>query len=233
MQTAPLKTVMARSLWTNSTIYNKAGRHLAAGFCFVGKNLRPAEEFRFAPGLEIFRRNSRVARRRESCHNQSAGGQVPPLPENKTMKTGNAHWFKLFTIAALLLLANRSHALFTPYLTVASNEFAAFAATLTNGTPHDRAEANALARALRDLSKPSDSAAGDYKLFVAAATHLGPFALQPPFGEAGSNLFNIFMLEAQIEIGATAARIAASPGRASTSVATRADRGSAGCYSRA
>ena len=125
------------------------------------------------------------------------------------MNTKKLHRFSILVVAGLLLLSNRAHALFTPYMIVASNDFSALAATLTGSTAQERAEAKALARALKDFSKPSDSVAGDYRLFVAAAIHLGPFALQPPFGEVGSNLFSIFMVEAANEVVTTGDRIAA------------------------
>ena len=114
------------------------------------------------------------------------------------MKNGKAHLFKTLTIAAILLLAGRSHALFTPYLSGVSNGIADYATTLTD--PSDRAEARVVARVLKDLSKPSTSVAGDYSLLLRAALHLGPFALRPPFGEVGSNAFVYFMGEAQTEL---------------------------------
>jgi len=123
------------------------------------------------------------------------------------MKNGKTHLFKTLTIATMLLLASRSHALFTPYLSGVSNDIALYATTLTD--PSDKAEARVVARVLKDLSKPSTSVAGDYNLFLRAALHLGPFVLKPPFGEVGSNAFLFFMSQAQTNLLVTAARIGA------------------------
>jgi len=114
------------------------------------------------------------------------------------------HWFKSIAAAVRLLLANQVHALYTPQLTAVSNGIAAYAQVVT-----DPIEARVVARVLKDLSRPSTSVAQDYSRFLAAALHLGPFALQEPFGSAGSNVFAFFMSEAAAEFGDTAARVAA------------------------
>ena len=123
------------------------------------------------------------------------------------MKTGKTHWALTLAIAALALLTQRAHALFTPELTSVSNQVALYLTTLTN--PEDKTQSNTVAKALKALSKPSTSVAEDYNLFVAAALKLGPLAFQPPFGEIGSNTFVFFLNTAAGQIGDTAARIAA------------------------
>jgi hypothetical protein len=107
----------------------------------------------------------------------------------------------------MVFFTQRAQALFTPELTVVSNQVAFYLTTLTN--VEDKAQAKAAAGALKALSKPSASLPKDYDLFVAAALKLGPFALQPPFGQIGSNTFAFFMGTAFGEIGTTAVRVAA------------------------
>jgi hypothetical protein len=123
------------------------------------------------------------------------------------MKIGKLHSILTLIIAAMLFCAERSQAIYTPYLTGVSNGIAAYAATLTNST--DKAQAKVVARVLKDLSKPSTSVASDYRLFLQAATHLGRLAYQPPFGAIGSNTFAYFIAEAQTNIAVTTGRIGA------------------------
>jgi hypothetical protein len=128
------------------------------------------------------------------------------------MKIGNAHWFKLLTIAALLLLAGRTHAFYTNYLDVVSNTLAGAYSVLTNNPAPSRAEKQQIAligRALKTFSAPSTSVAGDYAIFLKAATQLGPIGRQPAFLALGTNVFQVFTNEAQAEIVATGDRIAA------------------------
>jgi hypothetical protein len=128
------------------------------------------------------------------------------------MKIGNAHWFKSLTIAALLLLAGRAHALYTNYLDVVSNTLAGVYSVLTNDPSPTRVERQQIAligRALNTLAKPSTSVADDYALFVKAAIQLGPIGRDPAFLALGTNVFQVFTNEAQAEIVATGDRIAA------------------------
>ena len=111
-------------------------------------------------------------------------------------------------VAAVLLLATQAQAYYTNYLDVVSNTLAYVQTTLTNNTPQERKLAATIGRALKDLSKPSSSVAGDYALFLNAAIHLGPLALQEPFGNLGSNVFAAFQAEVGVEIYSTAVRIA-------------------------
>jgi hypothetical protein len=106
----------------------------------------------------------------------------------------------------MLLLANQSHALFTSYMVDLSNGVAQYALVLTNA--EDRAEARALARALAALKKPSESVAQDYSRFFTATLRLGRFAFTDPnLLGPGTNVFILFMNDAAIQIGETAARI--------------------------
>jgi hypothetical protein len=123
------------------------------------------------------------------------------------MKTGKINWMLTLAIAMMALLAQRAHALFTPELTAVSNQTAVYLTTLTNA--EDKAQAKAVANALKALSKPSTSVAQDYNLFLAAASKLGPLAFQPPFDTIGSDTFIFFVNQAEGQIGATATRIGA------------------------
>jgi hypothetical protein len=128
------------------------------------------------------------------------------------MKIGNARWFKLLAVAALLLLAGRSHAYYTNYLDVVSNTLTIAYSVLTNEPAPTRVQKQQIAligRALKTLAKPSTSVAGDYALFVKAATQLGPIGNDPLFLTLGTNVFQSFTNEAQAEIVATGDRIAA------------------------
>jgi hypothetical protein len=128
------------------------------------------------------------------------------------MKTGKTHFTKTIIVTVLLALANHSHALYTNFLNDAVGALTAQYNTLTSNPTPTRMERQAIARiqhAFKDLSKPSTSVAGDYNLFLAAALHLGPIAFSPDFAPIGSNVFKAFTNEAQAEIFATQARIAA------------------------
>lgn len=135
------------------------------------------------------------------------------------MKTRNIRGILVSTVAAILLFANRSQAECTNY--VADIQFAVGTAygiltttyhDLTNNpspTPLQRHQAGLIKRAIADLSKPAATPADAYKLFFNAAQHLGPLALQSPFADFGSNIFNVFTNEAQAEIDCTTERVGA------------------------
>jgi hypothetical protein len=117
----------------------------------------------------------------------------------------------------MLLFANRARADCTNY--VAEIQDAVSTATgllsvayhdLTNNpapTIAQRRQAAAIKRAFVDLKKPTAPPAVSYKFFVAATLHLGSLASQPPFSEAGSNIFKAFMNETRAEIDCTSERI--------------------------
>ena len=127
------------------------------------------------------------------------------------MKKGKLHWAFILAVTSILLLAHRSHAYYTNFLDTASNALSVTYHSLTNTATNavQRRQAAIILRALRDLAKPSTSVAGDYNLFVAAATHLGPLAFSPEFGPIGTNTFLAFTNEAQAQINTTQARVAA------------------------
>ena len=138
------------------------------------------------------------------------GGMVPPI-HTDNMKTGKLLSIKVLVLAALLALANQSHALYTNYLDVAVGTLTYFSNSLATATNATRAEKKQLAevkRALKDLGKPSASVAGDYNLFFASVAHLGDLAADPTFDAIGTNAFNAFVGEAQAEYGATYVRVA-------------------------
>ena len=116
----------------------------------------------------------------------------------------------LALVAGAMLFAGRSQAYYTNFLDVVSNTLTtAYNSITSNPTPtkREKREAAAMKRALKDLSKPSTSVAGDYNLFLAAAQHLGALAFSAQFAPVGSNVFDAFTNEAQAEIEATAARV--------------------------
>jgi len=128
------------------------------------------------------------------------------------MKKGIAHCVKSLVVAGILMLASGAQAYYTNYLDGVSNTLAYVYATLTNDPSPDASERRQIAlidRALRTLSLPSTTVAGDYKLFVKAATQLGPIAEDPLFLELGTNVFDAFTNEAQVQIIAAGERIAA------------------------
>lgn len=69
------------------------------------------------------------------------------------MKTAKSLLIKFCAAAAMLVLANQSQALTTPYLIQLSNQVAGYHAVLST-IPEASKETRALARALRDLSRP-------------------------------------------------------------------------------
>ena len=128
------------------------------------------------------------------------------------MKTGKCHCLLTLTFAATLLFASSTHAYYTNYLDIASNALTSAYISLTSSpapTKLEKKQAAILLRALKDLSKPSTSVAGDYVLFFTAASHLGQLALSPQLAPVGSSVFNLFTNEAQAQIDLTAARTAA------------------------
>ena len=117
---------------------------------------------------------------------------------------------KTLVAAVTLLLATHAQALYTNYLdtTVATlTGVSNYLATLPTPTPAQKKQLTTVKRALKDLSKPSTSVAGDYALFLNAAIHLGPIALQEPFGSLGSNVFAAFQAEVGVEIYSTSIRL--------------------------
>jgi hypothetical protein len=107
---------------------------------------------------------------------------------------------KLVVAAAMLLLANQSHALSTPYMVQLSNDMSGYRAYLTN-FPGTEAEVKALSRALGDLSKPSTNVAQDYTRYFLASLHLGDFAFNDPVITGGGVFaFTNFMNDAFAKI---------------------------------
>lgn len=128
------------------------------------------------------------------------------------MKTGKLLSMKVLVVAAVLALANQSHALYTHYLDVAVGTLTVFSnslATLPTPTPAEKKQLAEVKRALKDVGKPSVSVAGDYNLFFAAVAHLGDLATTPTFDDIGTNAFNAFLGEAQVEYFVTSLRVAA------------------------
>ena len=128
------------------------------------------------------------------------------------MKMGIAHCVRSLLVAGSLLLASGAQAYYTNYLDSVSNTLTFVHAILTNDPSPDASERRQIAligRALRTLSLPSTTVAGDYKLFVKAAMQLGPIAEDPMFLELGTNVFDAFTNEAQVQIIAAGDRIAA------------------------
>lgn len=124
------------------------------------------------------------------------------------MKKAKSLLIKLFVAAAMLLLANQSHALTTPYLTALSNGVAFYQGQLAvSPLPEHQKEARALARALRDLSKPTTTVAQDYQRFFLAVLHLGNYAYSDTnLTDAGVMTFLQFMNDAGAKIGELSAR---------------------------
>lgn len=114
---------------------------------------------------------------------------------------------KSLVIGAMLLVAGRAQALYTPELTAVSNGIAMYVTTLT--LPDDRAEIRVATKALKALSRPSKSVADDYRRFLTASIQLGPYALQEPYSSAGSNVFAFFMGAAGLQFQDTSLRLAA------------------------
>jgi hypothetical protein len=91
------------------------------------------------------------------------------------MNTAKSWLAKLVVAAAMLLLANQSHALSTPYMIQLSNDMSGYRAYLTN-FPGTEAEVKVLGKALIDLSKRSTNTAQDYVCYFRASLHLGDYA---------------------------------------------------------
>lgn len=116
------------------------------------------------------------------------------------MNTAKSWLVKLVVAAAMLLLANQSHALSTPYMVQLSNDMSGYRAYLTN-FPGTEAEVKALSRALVDLSKPSTNVAQDYTRYFLASLHLGDFAFNDPVITGGGVFaFTNFMNDAFAKI---------------------------------
>ena len=112
------------------------------------------------------------------------------------MKNAKALLIKVFVAVAMLLLANRSHALTAPYLIQLSNDMAGYQAYLST-IPEAASEVKALGRALKDLSKPSSTVADDYSRYFIATLHLGTFAFTDPIVNGGGvYAFTNFMNDA-------------------------------------
>ena len=124
------------------------------------------------------------------------------------MKTAKSLLIKLFVAAAMLLLANQSHALTTPYMTDLSNQLSFYHSQLTNSPLLDhKKEARALAVALRDLKRPTTSVAQDYDRFFLAVLHLGNYAFTDLVLVAGGNVVSSnFIYDAAVKIGELSAR---------------------------
>jgi hypothetical protein len=123
------------------------------------------------------------------------------------MNTAKSWLVKLVVAAAMLLLANQSHALSTPYMVQLSNDMSGYRAYLTAFVPGSEAEVKALGKALVDLSKPSTNVAQDYTRYFIASLHLGNFAFTDPVVTGGGVFaFTNFMNDAYakiIELSAT------------------------------
>ncbi len=119
------------------------------------------------------------------------------------MKTAKSLLIKLFVAAAMLLLANQSHALTTPYMTDLSNQLDFYYGALTNSSlpSYNLKEARAVAVALRDLKRPSISVAQDYDRFFLAVLHLGDYAFTDPvLTGAGAAMSGQFLADAYAQI---------------------------------
>lgn len=124
------------------------------------------------------------------------------------MKTAKSLLIKLFVAAAMLLLAQQSRALTTPYLTALSNNVAAYHGMLSASplAEHQR-EARALARALRDLKPATTTVAQDYTRYFLAVLHLGDYAFTDTnLTTGGVQVFQFFMGDAAAKIGELSAR---------------------------
>ncbi len=124
------------------------------------------------------------------------------------MKTAKSLLIKLFVAAALLLLANQSHALTTPYMVGLSNQLTEYYHFLTNSpSPEDKKEARAVAVALRDLKRPTTTVAQDYDRFFLAVLHLGKYtSTDPILAAAGANISSNFIYDAAVKIGELSGR---------------------------
>ncbi len=132
------------------------------------------------------------------------------------MRTQIKQWILTVTVVAALSFATRAHALYTTHLdeavvalTGASNYFA----SLPSPTKNDKKHFSAVKKALKDLSKPSTSVAGDFNLFFLAVVHLGDLVADPVFGptldSVGTNAFNGFVSDAQVSFLVMSRQLAA------------------------
>jgi len=128
------------------------------------------------------------------------------------MKTQKKYWLITILVAAMLSLTTQAHALYTNFLDnivgaliTESNQLAGIPAP----TSTEKKQLAEVKKALKDLSKPSYSVAGDYNLFFLAALHLGDLANDPMFATIGEDAFNAFLGEAQAEFGQASNRVAA------------------------
>ena len=118
-------------------------------------------------------------------------------------------------IAMVGMWLSRAEAMFTNYLDQASNAVAQAYSFFPNPLPKEQKIAfNALKKALADFSRPSTSVAGDYDIFVAAATHLAPIqkagAPDPTnIGLAMTNGFLAFVINVVVESTVVSNRVAA------------------------
>jgi hypothetical protein len=120
------------------------------------------------------------------------------------------HLVKIIVLAAMSLLAERSHALYSDILLDVSNTVATVYQGVTNGSISvSSSQRTRLRRAYRDLRQPSLSVERDYDIFVAAARHLGRSAFQEPFHEKGATAYTNFLIRAQYEILVVSNRVAA------------------------
>ena len=138
---------------------------------------------------------------------------VETVPQIQTdmMKPGKFFSLKALVVAVMLALANQSHALYTNFLDGVVMLLDGEYHVLTNlhaPTPAQKVVIREIKSALRDLSKPSASVAGDYNLFFAAAAHLGPLIHDPVVNAAGTNAANLFIAEAGAEYIGLAGRLA-------------------------
>jgi hypothetical protein len=109
---------------------------------------------------------------------------------------------KLVVAAAMLLLANQSHALSTPYMVQLSNGVAFYHSQLISSPlPEHQQESRALAKALVDLSKPSTNVAQDHTRYFLATLHLGNYAYTDTnITGPGIEVFIAFMNDAGAKI---------------------------------
>jgi len=118
-------------------------------------------------------------------------------------------------IAMVATLLNRAEAAYTNYLDQASNAIALAYSFVPNPPPKEQRVAfNALKKALADFSRRSTSVAGDFDIFLAAATHLVPIqkAGSPDptgIGLGMTNAFLAFAFNVVIESTVLSNRVAA------------------------
>src|SRR5689334_24705628 len=121
---------------------------------------------------------------------------------------------RLFVVAIALALFEQVEASpYTNYLDELSNTVAVANANLPSDAPAK--VRSLLGKAVKDFQKRSTSVAGDYKIFIAVATHLMPLeALIDPgssgaLGGASSNAFTNFVIYAGAKVEELSVRIEA------------------------